>query len=271
MLRSSLILLFGTFLLSSILTPPIYSAFITIWPEFPWPFSRVYDRVAMVCVLILVIIERKNFDLRMVKDYFKFREPPLALCLFALGLVLCFSSSMFVLPEIVESGFLAWDPVELQGAYFRLLREFPAALLIALLEETFFRVLLFQSLTGKWSPGIAAVFTSGIYGLVHFITPVKDWVYPGYSPLVGFYYIEAVLQRTLVPSVYLAFIGLFPPGGNHWYDHPPSSNWCSRHAWSMSAHLPRFSSTPDCAAAQSPRTAYWLTLWSKVAPANFAV
>jgi membrane protease YdiL (CAAX protease family) len=212
MLKSAMILLFGTFFLTSALTPVVFSGMLAVWPEMPWAFSRVYDRVAMVVVVALVYVLRKRLDVSSLREFICSRDPGFDGVLMIVGIVLCFASSLFVLPVIVHRGVFAWDQAELQGVYTKIALTVPAALLISFLEESFFRAMLFQSLKRDWSMLSAAMMSSAIYSVVHFISPVKDWKYPGFSPIVGFEYLEVVLERMLIPSIYFAFVGLFLVG-----------------------------------------------------------
>ena len=54
MLRALVLLVAGALALACLLTPPLYSAIAGLYSEPPWPYSRVFNRVAMLCALTLL-------------------------------------------------------------------------------------------------------------------------------------------------------------------------------------------------------------------------
>lgn len=207
-------LIFGTLFLSCLLTPGVYELLQRVFvfsgvQEFPWPFSRVYDRVAMLSAAGFLWWYRKEFRLGRIKQYFQRGDLGERRNAVLFGVFVSFLSAMLVLPVVVGDGQLIWRDRTLEYYLWKMAKVVPAAILIALIEESFFRVLLFEKLKERfWYPAAAAL-CSLVYAVVHFIAPVKTYQYSGFGLFVGFEYLGAVLERMLNPALLPAFFGLF--------------------------------------------------------------
>ncbi|MCB0332867.1 MAG: CPBP family intramembrane metalloprotease [Bdellovibrionales bacterium] len=212
MIRALIWMIGGTLFLSALFAPPIYSGLKMFMGDSIWPFSRVFDRVAMVCIAALVLIFRKDFPLQPVKAFLSKARFSKEWSFIPIGIVLSLIFSMLLLPSMVDGVSLTWNPKTPSEIFIRILKVVPAALLISLLEEGFFRVLLFQRLLQGASTWLAMTVCSFVYALAHFITPAKAWLYPGWSIDIGFRYLVAVGERLFLPGVAEAFFGLFLVG-----------------------------------------------------------
>ncbi|MCB0352710.1 MAG: CPBP family intramembrane metalloprotease [Bdellovibrionales bacterium] len=206
------VIVVGTLVVSAILTPLVYSGAVSIWTPFPWPFSRVFDRVAMVVLAGFLVWYRRAFRLERLLALLRSDGFPTAFARVLLGMIVTFSMSIILLPYIVDGVALQWKDQAVHGFGMRLLKVVPAALLISVIEESFFRVILFLSLRASFGGIAAGIVSSILYAFAHFITPAKDWIYPGLSPTVGFAYLGEVCQRLALPGVLEAGIGLFLVG-----------------------------------------------------------
>lgn len=210
MLMALTILVLGALFITAILAPPVYAGLLLVYPEMPWPFSRVFNRVAMLATLIMVLLLRRHFDLLGVKALL--RQTAGALPAVAGGLLLAFVVSALTLPFIVGTGELIWRHRTGAELGSKLLAILPAGLLIGVIEEIFFRGLVFERMkvrSGLWR---AIVFSSLVYAVVHFITPVKSFPWTGWSPGYGFEYLAVVFERMLDPSLLPPILGLFLVG-----------------------------------------------------------
>ncbi len=212
MLRLLTILIVGTLGVSAFLCPFVYSLLEMLLGPQPFPFSRVYDRVAMVVLLGLVLYFRSDFSIHSVLGYFrgqgfraKFRQLLAGMAL-SLGLAVC---GLFLM---VQTGQLNWGAPSAGRFVFKLTEAVAAGILISLIEESFFRVLLFQRLRRVMSVFLAALVSSVVYSLVHFVSPDKTFVYEKFSPLAGFEYLLAVAARLIEPGAHLPFLGLLLVG-----------------------------------------------------------
>ena len=211
-----LIYLLGIFiaavLLSAALTPAVFMALLQFWPEMPWPFSRVLDRVFLVMLVILLFFFRKKMNLKAVSDSFVWPGRTTALKRIVIGFVLALSTALAASFYLESSGELARNQHGLSAILFKLLQIVPAALLIALIEEIFFRLLILKALRRKMFPIVAAICASVIYTLLHFIAPDKKFVFEIGNYLQGFEYIGVVARNALQADLLLPLFGLFLVG-----------------------------------------------------------
>jgi membrane protease YdiL (CAAX protease family) len=86
------------------------------------------------------------------------------------------------------------------------------AIVVSVLEEAIFRGVLYGRLASRWGHWIAAMSSSLVYAVVHFIAPDKNFVYPGWSPTVGFEYMGVIVGRLASDGVLQGIFGLFLVG-----------------------------------------------------------
>ncbi len=131
----------------------------------------------------------------------------------AVGVALAAASTLAALPLVVSSGRLGWSDAGAARAALLLVTGLPAALLVSLLEEGFFRALVFRGLRARLSVVGAALASSALYALAHVVSPDHRFVPAGASPVAGLGYLatlgERVLSaRSLATAAGLALIGL---------------------------------------------------------------
>lgn len=212
MLAKLSLIIFGTLFLSCATTPLVFSGLGYCLGELSWPFSRVFDRVAMVWLAVLLIWFRHWLKMPPLREYFAEPSGRRRWIHFCLGLLLTFLTVMAVLPIEVWSGrFVA---VDRSVGYF--LGKLPKVLLggviVSVLEELFFRVILLRKLAERMSFVFAAILSSALYAFVHFISPSKSYAYDSFQLLGGFEYFAVLLSRFLFWEIYPQMFGLFLVG-----------------------------------------------------------
>lgn len=213
MLRALAVLVLGGTLLSCLLTPAVYSGLEALIGEVPWPYSRVFDRVALVVAVALVWLLRRNFRLQTLAPYYRDWRARGEWRRLLLGAGLALVTAVAALPWVVASGQLAWRPDGSATELLLLALGFvPAALLISVVEESFFRVLVFGKLREAWPTVAAALAASAFYAVLHFVSPDKDFHYSGWSFAVGFEYLGAMGRQFLKPGVPAGVVGLLLVG-----------------------------------------------------------
>ena len=164
------VLLIGTSLLIAAALSPLVQKGLSVLHVFP--LHRVFNRIAMVAFLVgtWVFFRRQNLANRQALGY---GAPAPAFvgsmaAGFAAGLVLM----MAVCAMLVGLQVRIVRP-EYSGALSGVLSAVPAALLagftVALIEETFFRGAMFSALSRRGHWITAALLTSVLYSLVHFV------------------------------------------------------------------------------------------------------
>ncbi|MEZ4754343.1 MAG: CPBP family intramembrane glutamic endopeptidase [Bdellovibrionota bacterium] len=201
-----------TLALSCILTPGVYSLLELSFGENLWPYSRVFDRVAMLAAVLVLWLYRSKFSLAPLKKFYtrtKLKhEYPLAI----LATFIATSCTLVFIPYYVAQGELLWTSHNLVYWLERIPKVLIGALLISIIEESFFRGLVFQNLKSRSTTMIAAFISSAFYASVHFIRPIYSWEYPGFSLLIGFEYLGEVFKAMFTLDILASFIGLFVVG-----------------------------------------------------------
>ncbi|MGI6524298.1 MAG: CPBP family intramembrane glutamic endopeptidase [Bdellovibrionota bacterium] len=213
MVQLLFILIVGTFFFSALLTPPVFSLICSVYPDFGYPFSRVFDRVAMVVLALFVLIYRKEFQFSGFEGYFSKANLKLKITRLLLGTVITSTLVAVALACVLHNGKMV-RTIESVNAHFilKMLGVFGSAILISLLEEGFFRVLFFNRLKQRFNVIVAALISAMVYGVVHFITPVKSFVYEEFSFWAGFVYLKEVCLRMLQPGFLAPYFGMVSIG-----------------------------------------------------------
>ncbi|NLF25373.1 MAG: CPBP family intramembrane metalloprotease [Deltaproteobacteria bacterium] len=212
MFRALFTLVLGSLLVAALLTPAVASSIYFIWPEASWPFSRIYDRVAMVAVVVLLYILRGSFDLSVLRQYFARYRTSLKMERLFLGLLISSLSAALLLPLLVSSGRLVWSQESIGYFVQKAVKSILAGVFVSFLEESLFRGLIFSALKKRVSLIGAVLITSWLYAFVHFIAPVKTFAYTSFSASAGFYYTAKIFGRFLEGGLYPAMFGLFLVG-----------------------------------------------------------
>ena len=198
----------GALVLGCLSAPPLYS-WIQSWSSPPdWPYSRVFDRAAMLSLLVMLVLLRRHLDLGGVKQAFRLGTWPDRSFAFFVGLVLSTALALAVVPLLVAGDKMVWSGMAAGTLALKLLEALPGAIAVSVIEESFFRVLILDGLTRRLRVAAAVLFCSAFYAAVHFIAPVKTFVYPGWSLGVGFDYMGQIFSRYTLPAVLAGMMGL---------------------------------------------------------------
>lgn len=212
MTKSLAVLVGGSLLLAAVLAPPIWVGLGAVTGSHPWPFSRVFDRVAIAALAGLAVALRKSLGLGRLREAWRAESRPRQGLALLAGLGLAILPALASLPLVVGSTRLGWAGRSLAAAAGALTLAIPAALVVAVLEESFFRVLVFRGLAGSWPVVAAAVASSLLYSCVHFLEPYKAFQPASASPAQGLAYLASVLARLGRVEVLPALLGLFLVG-----------------------------------------------------------
>ena len=198
---------------SGLITPVVYYMLPKIFPITDmWPYSRVYDRVALAVLIGGLYYYRQQFQLSQLKTDFSLWKENAKLKKFFLGLLLAFIPVIIVLPIMVGQGDLSWKDEELSYYSYRLLKLIPTILVVSFLEELVFRIFIFWTLYKTFGLVKAIISSSLFYAFVHFIAPVKTFKIEGYDFIAGFEYYLVVTERILAFDLLSALLVLFSIG-----------------------------------------------------------
>lgn len=195
----------GSLLAAAVLAPAAYALLLALDPATRWPFSRVFDRLAMATALAALILFRRATGWRELGPRLdRTRAAGLlagylaALVAVAAGTAWAFAAGRLGPPEV---------PIDLATA--RTAKTLAGALAAATLEEVFFRGLLLGSLARRLRWPLAAALSSLAYAGVHLLASEKSFTVRGFEPGAGFAYLGQVLARQLEPEVLAPLAGLF--------------------------------------------------------------
>jgi membrane protease YdiL (CAAX protease family) len=164
--------IFGTLLLAALLAFPAWNGIHALEPD--WPFHRVISRLWQLALLLALLLAMRRLRLRGRDDWGYGVPRRTFLGQFAAGLgigvatMLPMSIAMHALgihelrPEF-DAALLA--AAVLQGAL--------VGLVVAVVEETFFRGLMYRAIERESGFAAAAWFTALVYASIHFFARVK--------------------------------------------------------------------------------------------------
>ncbi len=199
--------LLGALLLTCVLSPWAYEVVLATWRDPPPPFGRVFDRVAMVGLLVMIVIERKKLDLAPVRACLVRERFGGSAGSFLRGLILSFFCGAAVGPLLLLQPGVTRSGMGAATLASRFCTDIPGALFVGLIEECFFRVIVLETARRALSTAPAIAITTLFYAGVHFLQPARDFVYQ-FTPLAGVYYFSAVAQRAFTFDFALPFVSL---------------------------------------------------------------
>lgn len=205
LLRLIIVLLLSLFL-SALFTPAVFAGISSLSNGSPWPFSRVFDRVFMVTLFLLLIVFRRKFDFGNLKTFL--REIPKQKALIAYAALVSFSFSLVAIIFYQPSSELLWSVKPLGYYAVKLLKVIPAALLIGVIEEVFFRGVVLWALFEVLGKFGAIVVSSVLYSVAHFFVPNKSFVVDGFDIFSGFDYLGVLIAQAFSFSLWDAWLGL---------------------------------------------------------------
>jgi uncharacterized protein len=202
----------GSLAIACLVAPAVHSGLLVVIDGFTVPYSRVFNRVALLIALAMLWLLRGGLDFPLVAHAWRRESWARRSGLAAIGFFAAAVLALLVLPLIVAGGEVRWSPAPLSTNVLRMLRAIPGAIVASGIEEAFFRVIVFGGLALRASTAFAAVVSSVFYAAIHFLAPRHDFAYPGWSPLVGFEYFAGVLEAFVRPELLPGLAGLFVVG-----------------------------------------------------------
>jgi membrane protease YdiL (CAAX protease family) len=208
-----LVVVAGSLVLAATAAPALHEAITALFPTVRLPFSKVFSRIALAAVPVLLVTFRRAFPFTDAWRLVRADGWWVASRWAALGVALAATSTLVALPLVVGSGRLGWSDAGVARAAALLLTALPAALLVSCLEEGFFRALVFRGLKARIPVVGAAFASSALYAFAHVVTPDRSFVSAGVSPIAGLGYLASLGERLLATSSLamaagLALIGL---------------------------------------------------------------
>jgi membrane protease YdiL (CAAX protease family) len=199
----TLIAALGLALAAAVIIAPVAAMAVTV-AGLRFPFPRIFDRTVMVTSFVtLLLFARRLKLLDFLRQGFGtvrvgFRQTVSGLAL-ATGAI----AALFVLAAIV-SGNMRGSMIAISA-----LRYMPAAVLIAIIEEGFFRAFLLAGIEGELGSSGALLASSAVFALVHVVRSTARFYLTGFEPLAGIQNLTACIERVIQPEVGPSLLGLF--------------------------------------------------------------
>lgn len=212
MFRAWTICIVATVILSALITPIVYSIGYDLFTSQRWPYSRIFDRVILLILIIMFVIYRRQIGFDRAVQLLKWSSFKSALGLVAIGISVTVVTGVVALVFAVGDGNLVWRVMSWNSIAWRFIEVIPAALIISVLEEVIFRGLIFAKLRMLLGFLPAVLLSSALYASVHFLRPVKGYVFEEYSVFLGFHYLGKLFGYFLLPDLWWGWFGVFLAG-----------------------------------------------------------
>jgi len=199
----TLIAALGLALVAAVIIAPV-AAIAVATAGFNFPFPRIFDRTIMVTLFAILGLFARRLKLI---DYLRrgFRTARIGVWQALSGLALAAGAMgvLFVLAALSGSN--------LRGSVIiaSVLHYMPAAILIAVIEESFFRAFLLSGIEGDLGSSQALLISSAIFAMVHVIRSPARFYLMRFEPLAGAKALAAYGQRMIHPEVGPTLLGLF--------------------------------------------------------------
>jgi membrane protease YdiL (CAAX protease family) len=170
------------------------------------PFPRIFDRVVMVTLGATILLLRHRLGLlQLLGDGFRAPRSGLPQLLIGLAAALAIMAALFAIAIVIVCPALA--PLSLLA---RALRYLGAALLIGVIEESFFRAILLGGIARELGNRSALIASAAVYSLAHLVRSPHHFYLTGFHATAGFENLSASLSRIVDPGDLIAMtVGLF--------------------------------------------------------------
>lgn len=197
----------GVGLVAAVVLSPLV-AIIVASAGWRFPFPRIFDRTMMATLLLAIIwLGRELNFVALLRA--GFQHPAAASAILVVrGLLvsLCTISILFALAIVAGHGGLA----DLSAAASRLPKYLLSAIVIAIIEEAFFRAFLLGGLMSDFSRRIALILSSAIYAVAHLVRSPARFYVTNFVPTAGLTTLAHSFDQLSQPSVAIpTLVGLF--------------------------------------------------------------
>lgn len=173
-------------------------------------FSDIFNRLFMVLAITLFFPLRHTLGVRSLSDLGLQRLQRAYRDLFSGFFLTLFS--VVALAAVMSLGgiFTFYFRLSLGASLERIATAFLSAVAAGLLEEIFFRGIVFKALLEDWKPSIAFVIASFFYSALHFVKPVEKIILSGPDAWAGFRHLGYAFMPFLDPvTLFPGLFGLF--------------------------------------------------------------
>lgn len=172
-----------------------------------FPFPRIFDRTVMATLLIAMLFAARDLKLisLMTKGFVHLPRRSISYAIRGFVVALCAIAILLALAIAFGGGrFTTNDMMALIPKYLL------AAIVIAIIEEAFFRAFLLGGMRGDFGDRIALIASAAIYALAHLVRSPARFYMTSYQPTAGLLTLAHSVDQFTNPSVAIpTLIGLF--------------------------------------------------------------
>jgi uncharacterized protein len=203
--RFALVLVAG--LLAAVILAPLAAVAVAAM-GWHYPFPRIFDRTMMATLLIAMLFAARGLDLvALVSRGFRHpAAPSFARAIRGFVVAVCAIAILFALAFAVGGGGVG----NLEAAAALIPKYFLSAIMIAFIEEAFFRAFLLGGMKGDFGNRVALIASAAIYAIAHLVRSPARFYVTGYEPTAGLLTLAHSVDQFMDPSIAIpTLIGLF--------------------------------------------------------------
>lgn len=180
------------------------------WQEHRYSFSKIFNRLFMVLGVMLFLLFRPYLKIGSLNQL-GLKRTEQSRCDLFLGFLLALSSLIVLgIAMSLSDIFTPYFRLSLSVALERSVKAVLAAFTVGLLEEIFFRGILFKGLLENFGVKSAFLLTSFFYAAVHFIRPAEKAPLESFDLWAGIRHLVHSFQSFLDPAaLFPGLLGLF--------------------------------------------------------------
>ena len=180
------------------------------WQGLDYPFSRIFNRVFMIMGILLFFPCFRFLKIRSVEDLgLTHLRRDYGYIFIGAGLAVGSFAILVALMTAVEVFQPEWR-VTLAAGLLNAFKAMMTGLTVGLIEEVFFRGMIFNRLRDEWSPVGAYAVANALYSAAHFIKPAQKSYVQDFDPWLGFVHLARTFEPFTDPVTLLpGFFGLF--------------------------------------------------------------
>jgi membrane protease YdiL (CAAX protease family) len=173
-----------------------------------YPFPRIFDRTVMATLLVAMLLSARDLNLAALLSR-GFRHPAaasIARTTRGFAVALCAIAILFAIAIAAGAGG-AGD----RGAAAAMIPKYLlSAIVIAFIEEAFFRAFLLGGMRADFGDRVALILSATIYALAHLVRSPARFYVTGYEPAAGLITLAHSVDQFTDPAVAIpTLIGLF--------------------------------------------------------------
>ncbi len=177
-----------------------------------FPFPRIFDRTVMATLLIAMIWAARDLNLAsLLSRGFKHpAAPSIVRALRGFIVAICAIAILFAL-ALKVSGNGNGSGIGDRGAAVTLIpKYFLSAIVIAIIEEGFFRAFILGGMKGDFGNRVALILSAAIYAVAHLVRSPARFYVTGYEPAAGLITLAHSIEQFTDPTIAIpTLIGLF--------------------------------------------------------------